>query len=73
MSLKARVRPSSQSVQRARCEGRLESICAFLTPKAAASGRVEHLNLVIRAIDEDPVRGAEDVLIVERIKELLLD
>ncbi|MBI4481329.1 MAG: hypothetical protein HY652_00425 [Acidobacteria bacterium] len=24
------------------------------------------------AIDEDPVRGAEDVLIVERIKELLL-
>lgn len=25
------------------------------------------------AIDQDPVRGAEDVLIVERIKELLLD
>ena len=25
------------------------------------------------AIDEDPVRGAEDVIIVERIKELLFD
>jgi len=25
------------------------------------------------AIDEDPVEGAEDVLIVERIKEMLLD
>ena len=24
------------------------------------------------ALDEDPVRGAEDVLIVERIKEMLL-
>jgi hypothetical protein len=28
--------------------------------------------LTAGAIDEDPVRGAEDVLIVERIKELLL-
>ena len=25
------------------------------------------------AIDEDPVEGAEDILIVERIKEMLLD
>jgi hypothetical protein len=25
------------------------------------------------AFDEDPVRGAEDVLIVERIKEMLLE
>ena len=28
--------------------------------------------LAADAIDEDPVRGAEDVLIVERVKELLL-